>query len=292
MKLIHTATIFSFAALSLLRGSTAAAPPANNPDPVIYSSSLPEAPGAVLSSKDGISWGPATRLRLHTSAFSGVAVGVTLGADGLGFQLATPLATKINLRVNTSFLNYNPSLVEQGIPIDGSIKFRSIGAGVDIYPYRNTFHITPGFTFYNGNTADATVNIAPGGAFTINDTNYTSSYTDPVHGTFDMSFGRKIAPSLTVGFGNMLRRDTHWSIPSEFGFQYIGQPKFVLNMQGSVCDVSDGCTAIMSDPGTVANLQQEQADINKDIAPLRFYPIAKVGLSYRFGHVTKMSLWR
>jgi hypothetical protein len=256
---------------------------------------LPDAPDAVLSAAyfDHVRrpLGADTALRLKTRPFSALAIGMTGGVAGLGFQIATPLATKINLRGGFSFLNYNPNVTEEGIPIAGQIRFRTAYAGVDVYPYRSTFHITPGVTMYNGNRATAVTNIAPGQSFTINDVDYTSDLTDPVHGTFDVSLGRKFAPSITVGFGNMLRRESHWSVPVDFGFQYVGQPNFVLNMQGTVCDVSDGCTPIKDDPDTQANLAQEQATVNREIAPLRFYPIVTFGLSYRFGRIHEMSVW-
>ena len=289
---------FSFASPNFPVVSFAASPGDGPGVPVVSSSSsLPDAPDAAASyleqaGKSQMSYGPETGLRLQTAPFSMFAMGITLGADGLGFQVATPLATKMNLRAGFSFFNYDPRVTEDGIPIDGAIKFRSVSAGVDVYPYRGSFHVTPGVTMYNGNHAQATTNIAGGASFTINDTNYVSSPVDPVHGLFVVDFGHRFAPSLTAGFGNMLRRDSHWSIPTEFGVQYIGQPKFTLHMQGTVCDTADGCTPIQSDPGTVANLQQEQATVNREIQFLRFYPIATVGVSYRFGRNRKMDLWR
>jgi hypothetical protein len=125
--------------------------------------------------------------------------------------------------------------------------------------------------------------------FTINDSDYMSAPSDPVHGTFNVNLGHRFAPSLTMGFGNMLRRDSHWSVPVDFGVEYIGQPRFTLNMQGSVCDSDDDCTPVQQDAGTMANLAQQQKDIDSDIAPLRFFPILKVGLSYRFGRIHEMS---
>jgi hypothetical protein len=273
---------------------------ASNPDTVGSSSSadgLPDAPSPSLAaslfnggSTRGL--GPNTKLRLKTDPFSAIAIGFTTGVAGFGVDVATPLATKLNLRGSFSFLNYNPRVTEQGFPIDGTIKLRTINAGVEIFPYRGSFHITPGVTMYNGNQAHATTRIPGGQTFTINDTDYVSDPADPVHGTFNVNLGHKLAPSLTMGFGNMLRRDSHWSVPVDIGFEYIGRPRFALNMQGSVCDPTDGCTPVQQDPSTVANLQQQQLDINNDIAPLRFYPIVKVGLSYRFGRIHEMSNWR
>ncbi len=304
MNINRTAAVVCLAALltpfsyaSSPRGLNESEAISTDPDHASSSSVLPDAPDAYLnaakrSSQAGFTYGPNTRLQLRTRPFSSLAIGLTGGIAGIGVQVATPLATKINLRGGFSFLNYNPTIVEDGIPIDGAIKFRSAFAGVDLYPFRNTFHITPGMTLFNGNKALATTNIAGGSNFEINDTNYTSDLTDPVHGVFDMTFGRRYAPSLTVGFGNMLRRDSHWSIPVDFGFQYIGTPKFTLSMQGTVCDPTDGCNTIASDPDTQSNLAQEQTQINHDIAPLKFYPILSIGVAYRFGHNVKMSLWR
>jgi hypothetical protein len=258
---------------------------------------LPDAPdaAAIEEAKMGGStrgFGRNTKLRLETPPFSQWAVGITTGVGGLGVQVATQLATKINLRMGGSFLNYNPVVVEQGIPIDGQVRLRTVSAAVDVFPYRGTFHISPGVTMYNGNRMTATTNIAPGSNFTIEDTVYTSDLTDPVHGFFDVSLGKKFAPSVTMGFGNMLKRSANWTMQTDFGVQFVGRPSFVLNMTGTACDVADGCTRIQDDPTTMQNLAQQQADINQDIQPLRFYPILTVGVGYRFGHKTAITYWR
>jgi hypothetical protein len=52
-------------------------------------------------------------------------------------------------------------------------------------------------------------------------------------------------------------------------------------LQGSACS-SDGSADIQSDPSYKPNLQQELDGINSDIHGLRFYPIATVGVAYRF----------
>jgi hypothetical protein len=234
-----------------------------------------------------------THLRLETRPFSAIAIGVTTGIDGIGFDVATPLATKINLRLSGSFLNYNPAVTADNVAVNAAITLRSVGAGVELFPYRSSFHITPGFTFYNGNHAVAVTNIAPGTNFTVNDTEYLSDAADPVHGYFALNLGRKLAPSLTAGFGNMLRTDSHWSVPVDVGFQYVGQPKLTLNMTGSTCDPGGGdCDTIANDPQAIADLAAEQTKINKEIAPLRFYPIVKIGLSYRFGPNHKREYWQ
>jgi hypothetical protein len=269
--------------------------PADKLTAISSSSALPDAPDAPLmeaAASSKIRNSLRTTLRLNTRPFSSFAVAFTTGLGGLGVDVATPLATKINLRASASFLNYSPTVTASGIPVDAAIELRSVGAGVELFPYHNSFHITPGVTLFNGSHVAAVANITGGSTFTIDDTDYVSSPADPVHGTFDLSMGRKVAPSLTVGFGNMLRRDSHWSVPVEVGFQYIGQPKLTLAMTGSVCDSGgNGCDTIANDPDAMQNLASEQTKINNEISPLRFYPILKVGLSYRFGRNVKREYW-
>lgn len=262
---------------------------------VSSSSSLPDAPDAAAirdASHGSYVKGLRTSLRLGTRPFSAVAIAFTSGLGGLGVDVATPLATKVNLRLSASFLNYSSGVTADGIPLNATVKLRSVGAGVELFPYRSSFHITPGFTMYNGNQGGAVTNIMPGSVFTVDDTAYMSDVADPVHGTFNMNLGYKVAPSLTVGFGNMLRRDSHWSVPVDLGFQYIGQPRLILAMTGSTCDPNGtSCDTIASDPTAQANLTDEQNKINTEISPLRFYPILKIGLSYRFGRNVKLDYW-
>jgi hypothetical protein len=303
MTFRNVAVLVALAVLSSPAGFAAPQRFASGPDPdggatasvagSSGSSSLPDAPEVRLAGDGrGGQLGPRTRLTLHTAPFSAFAISVTVGIGGFGADVATPLATKINLRGSFSFLNYNQNFTAEGLPISGSLRFRSVGAAVDIYPYHNTFHISPGVTLYAGNSASGISVIAPGSSFDLNDTTYTSDLVDPVHGTFDVDFSRKYAPSLTVGWGNMLRRDSHWSFPVDIGFQYIGQPKFMLNLAGTACDAMDGCTNIQIDPESIENVQQEQEQIEQDIAPLRFYPILKFGVSYRFGRNKDRTYWR
>ena len=149
MTITRTAAGVCLTALCSLPVLAASTPPADLGDDTRYSSSaaLPDAPAAGLSTaaaktKAASLRGGSTRFRLGTAPFSSVAIGLTSGTGGLGFDLATPLATKINLRLSASFFDYHPSVIADNIPIDAAIKFRSFGAGIDLYPYHNTFHIT------------------------------------------------------------------------------------------------------------------------------------------------------
>ncbi len=288
----RSSVMFSALHLFLAFGLTASATPVFAQQllspPTSFSSSLvaedfpplPEAPSSHTHRSNANT--NARETRLPTRPFSALAVGVTFGAGGVGVQAATPLSERFNLRAGGSFFNYNGNFNDSGLLIDGQLKFRAVNAALDWFPFHNGFRISPGLLIYNGNSFNASYNVPGGQNFDLGYGTYTSDPTDPVHGSGGVSFGSRVAPTLTAGFGNMIpRTGSHLSFPVEIGFQYIGPPKINFDLQGSACN-SDGCGDIQSDPSYKPNLQQELDDINSDIHGLRFYPIANVGVAYRF----------
>jgi hypothetical protein len=264
------------------------APPASSA-PAVSTQPVPEPPPAPLQSSIAtVPTAEAPKLvrPKPIRPFSTAAIAVNFGSGGIGVDLATPLAQHFNLRVGGSFFSYSASFNSDGIVIDGDLKFRSGRASLDYYPFRGGFRISPGVTFYNGNNLNATTLVPGGQPFSLGDANYYSSTTDPVHGTASFYLGKHVAPSITVGFGNMIPRSgRHVSFPFEIGFQYIDAPTITLNLEGTACvylNIPQSCAPVQSDPQTQANLQQQEADINSDIKPLRFYPILSQGVSVRF----------
>lgn len=228
-----------------------------------------------------MAYGQATRT-VSTRPLSALAIAVKVGTGGIGFDVATPLARRFNLRGGASFFSYTQGLTEDGIAINPDIRFRQAAAYLDIFPFAGKFRISPGFVFYNGNHASATAMVPGGQTFTLNDNTYTSSPTDPVHGSAEISFGKKQAPSLTIGWGNMIpHHGGHFSIPVELGVIFNTAPKFTYDLAGTAC-YQLVCAPVQSDPQTQADLKAEQNDLNNDLYNLRFYPIVSIGLSYKF----------
>jgi len=219
----------------------------------------------------------------HFHPFSAVAIQLKSGFGGIGIDLATPLAKDINIRGGGSFLAYDGGYYVDGMTLDGKINFRSVNVSMDWYPFHGGFRISPGITIYNGNSLSGTLSVPGGQNFSLGDGTYTSSPSDPVHGLGSMSFGKRTAPSFTLGWGNMIPHSgRRFSVPFEVGFQYIGAPKINFNLMGTSCN-NTGCANIATDPTSQADLQQELTDINNEIAPLRFYPIISIGFAWAFG---------
>ncbi len=279
-------------------GTTVVPAPAPAFDPARESSSVhPEAEAATASVAPSATDAsvravglPSTAKRLGIKPFSALAVQLKMGLGGVGVDLATPLSSRLNLRLGGSFVSYNPHLAEDGMILTGDIQMRSVTESIDFYPFHGAFRISPGFVFYNGNHIQAFAAVPGSQTFTLNDQNYLSNPADPINGTFDLTFGNRMTPSLTIGFGNMIpRKGGHWSTPFEIGAEYLSKPPVVvLALYGSACQQSTDpayCGSVANDPDTQANVAAEQAQMNASIPRmLRFFPIVSFGVSYRFGH--------
>jgi hypothetical protein len=215
--------------------------------------------------------------------FSRIGMAVTAGAGGIGIEIATPLYDHFNLRARGGYFSYYLDYESSGYDVTGRILARSVNTSVDYYPFHNGFRISPGVTVDNGNAAHGNIVIPVGQSFDLGDGTYTSAAGDPVRGNIAATFGHRVAPSLTAGWGNLIpHRPRNFSIPVEVGFEYIGAPLVDFNLQGSVCDQNNNCGPIATDPTTLANVQAQRTKINNDIAPLRFFPIVSVGFGWSF----------
>jgi len=242
--------------------------------------------GAAPNSASSGSAGVANPSALQRSeAFSSVGVGVKVGILGAGVEAATPLGWRFNLRGGANFFSYTDNLTSDGINYDASLRFRSAEASLDWFPMAGGFHISPGALLYNGNQVTGNASVPAGKTFTLNDTTYTSSATDPVTGNASLTF-TKAAPKVTLGWGNLVPRSgRHFSIPVELGMAYVGDPKVALNLAGTACYTYQGlpyCDSVATDPNIQANVKAQEQKIQKDADDARFFPILSLGFAYRF----------
>ena len=88
-------------------------------------------------------------------AFSKVGVDVKIGAGGIGFDVATPLGQKFNLRGTGYFFRYNVSLTEDYVTYGGDLQLAGGGVSLDWYPFNGKFRLSAGAIAYNGNQITA-----------------------------------------------------------------------------------------------------------------------------------------
>jgi hypothetical protein len=282
--------ILAFRALTLV--ITLAASPAFAQTPTLEDAALHTGPAPLhtdhfASSAGFVTAPPHARGTTRSyRPFSSLGFATRVGFAGTGFDVATPLATRFNLRAGTDFFSYDTSFQEEGANVGINLHLRSSHAALDWFPFGGHFRLSPQLVFGNNNRILATAIIPSGSTITLNGQDYISSYADPLRGSGRIDF-RKVSPGLSFGFGNLIPRDrSHFSIPVEAGFYYAGQPSLQLAFFGSACDPnlspSVGCEAVSQDPGFQQNLTAFKARNEHNLSYASFFPIFSAGFGYRF----------
>ncbi|WP_213803962.1 hypothetical protein [Granulicella sp. dw_53] len=251
--------------------STSAGVPA---EPVQNESSLQTAPS------------PGRLVNHNIRPFSTVGVEIHVGLRGAGFDVATPVARKFNLRAGADFFSYGTTFEEEGADVNADMRLRSGHAALDWFPFGGGFHLSPQIVFANNSQVKATALIPAGNTVTLNGTDYISSRTDPLHGDGSIGF-RTVAPGLSVGFGNIVpRSNKHFSFPVEAGFYYVGQPRLNVRFTGSACDprfpAAIGCESVDNDPDFQRDLAAFIKRNNNNLSYASFLPILSFGVAYKF----------
>jgi hypothetical protein len=218
--------------------------------------------------------------------FSGLGVATRVGFGGTGFDFATPLASRFNLRAGTDFFNYGTTFQEEGANVGVNLHLRTGHVALDWFPFGGHLRLSPQFVFGNNDRILATAIIPSGSTIALNGQDYISSYSDPLHGSGRVDF-RKASPGFSFGFGNLIPRDrSRFSVPVEMGFFYVGQPSLQVAFTGSACDPnyppSVGCQSVDQDAGFQQNLAAFKVRNDHNLSYASFFPIFSVGVGYRF----------
>ena len=208
------------------------------------------------------------------------------GLGGVGFDVATPLAMKFNVRAGFDFFGYSTSFQEQGANIGADLKMRAAHTSLDWFPFGGRFRVSPDFVFANSNQVRATAIIPAGSTVTLDGEDFVSDTSDPLHGSGSVSF-RKTAPGLTVGFGDIIPRSKgHISFPIEAGFYYVAQPRLKVAFSGSACDPNSsssvGCMPVDQDTDFQQSLAAFIARNNHNLSYASFFPVFSFGVGYSF----------
>ena len=222
--------------------------------------------------------------------FSRLALGGGISAMGVHLQAAVNATRHFNLRGTGAFFNYTDSNIStNGFNVSATLNFAAAGASLDFYPWAyHGLRLSAGALFYNQNALSATLLAKGGTSFTLNNVTYYSSQANPVEGIGSLGLHKQNpAPMASIGWGNMIPRDGgHWSFPFEIGAAYVGEPALAIALtSGQVCTDPQGtvgCQDVVSDASVNSNLQAQVAKDQKDLNPLRFYPVVSFGVTYNF----------
>jgi hypothetical protein len=268
--------------------AAAEAPAAYSSSSVVDASAT--APAATESYSAAAASAAAAPAKTETSTrpFSALGVGFKIGIGGVGFDVATPLAKRFNIRGGAGFFNYNINSTVNNEPVVGSLKLNNAEVMLDWFPFNGSFRLAGGMTIYNNTAVSGTVTVAPGQTIKINNTTYTSAPApNAINGTLSAKFGGDVAPRFTLGWGNLAKRNGHWSFDTEFGVEITGTPTVSWAFGGMGCantssSSGSSCTNYQNIPQT--DVSAQTASLQSDFNSFKVFPIFNIGIGYKFGH--------
>jgi len=215
-----------------------------------------------------------------------VAAGFRVGTLGLGAEATIGLSERINVRVPFNVFNYDYDQTEDGIDYKGKLNLQSIGALVDVHPFKGWFYLSAGL-FSNGNKLKLHASDPTGTEeYEIGDRTYTSDTSDPLALKGGTDFN-SVAPYLGLGWGNAIQGASNVYFRFELGAYFQGAGKVKLDAGGRAVDTETGSSFDVDDgsPESLvfqANLEEERASFEDDIEDFKIYPAISLALGYRF----------
>jgi hypothetical protein len=196
-----------------------------------------------------------------------LAVGVGVGTAGAEAQLAFKVNDFIALRGSGNFLDYDAEEIEgEDVVYDAKLDATTVGAFVDLRPFKNAFVVTGGAFFGD---RSVTLNAVPTGSIDLGDTTYTASEVGTLTGSVGLG---DTAPYVGFGFDSTFPgRGSGVGFRATVGAAF-GDPSVSLDASGSLA----------SNPDFQTDLRAEEEQVEEDADGLEIYPIVSLGLNFRF----------
>jgi hypothetical protein len=193
-----------------------------------------------------------------------IALGITAGTTGIGAEASFKTIGNFVVRLNAGGASLHTTKMQDGISFSGNVRGFNAGVTGDWHPFENGFRLSGGVRAVGADFAAT----AAGASVTLN----SHTYTPAQYGTLSLSAknGNTIAPYLGLGWDSAHYSSSNWTVSLDLGAMYTGNPRIGLSATGNA-------------PGLAADLAAEQQKLSDSFAKYgRFYPVAQLGLAYRF----------
>lgn len=194
------------------------------------------------------------------------AIGAKAGTLGIGGEIVTDIVPDVYIRGSFQWLDFGFDAEFDDIDYDVDVEFLNPMLVLDWYPFSGGFRISAGVLF-NGSTID--LEATSDEPVEIGGTLYNPSEFGSIVGESDFD---DVAPYVGIGFGNPLSSAGHWGFTADAGVAFIGSPNVSLRATGPFAD----------NAGLLADLAEEEEEIEDDLDHLRLYPVLSFTLYYRF----------
>lgn len=189
-----------------------------------------------------------------------------VGTEGFGVGYGHVLGSLFNGRAEFNGFGLSHNFTAGNLQYDAKLNLYHGGLYVDFFPAPSVvpFRLTAGVLIGDDNV-DADAN-APSGTYTINGKT-VSAAGQTIHAKASYP---TLRPYLGLGFGHSPRATRGWGMFFDAGVAY-GKPHVDFDVPAT----------IVSEAGQ-ANVNAEEQQLRDKVERYRFYPIVKVGVTYRF----------
>ncbi|MGB5081217.1 MAG: hypothetical protein WBO23_10795 [Burkholderiales bacterium] len=201
------------------------------------------------------------------AARADIGINPRVGTLGYGIELSAGMGDKLS--VGLGFNNASRTTQDNtgGVDYEFDFRLRSAELLLNYHPMGGAFRLRAGALF-NQNEFLMTGKPDASGNFEFNGTTYPAAAVGSLNGK--LSF-KKSAPYLGLGWGN--RPNGSWGVTFDLGAVYQGKPKLAL-------EATPG--TVPFPPGFAADLEAERQQAEEDLSSFRWYPVAQLGLYFRF----------
>lgn len=201
------------------------------------------------------------------AAAEGFGLEAKVSTLGLGAELHYGFSDYFNARLGLNNFTYDYNTTEDDIEYNFDLELKSTALLVDFHPFGGRFRLTGGIL---NNKNEFQGNAALANDYTIGGTTYTSEEVGTLTGR--VFFEDDNVPYLGLGWASN-PGDSGLSISFDIGVVLQGEPSASLTTQGGT---------LIDDPQFQDDLQQEEQALQDDMREFDTYPVASIGLQFRF----------
>lgn len=217
---------------------------------------------ATLALGSALSFALAAAAQAQSFAFGGVA-----GTPGVGVEAQVKVSDWVVLRGDADFGSLNRDETHGDIAYTGKLKLGTAGAFVDLHPGGSPFMITGGAYFgERAGELDAqpVTNVRIGGV------SYTPAQVGRIDGDIKMS---NMQPFVGVGYDGTFSRTSKLGLKAVLGMAFSDTPEVTLRASGGT---------LSTNPVFLESVRAEERDLAEDSKDFKYFPVAHIGLTYRF----------
>lgn len=188
------------------------------------------------------------------------------GTMGLGVEVQVALGPTFVVRGGVDRLRHDFDRTYSGVDYGAGLNFDTVGAFVDVHPFRNAWFVSGGG--YMGDRelrleAEPTTPVEIGGA------TFTPQQVGKLTGEASLT---QVSPFVGLGFDNTFTGRWRVGVRALVGVAIGEDPQVTLNSQGGT---------LSNNTAFRARLDAEAERIEEE-AEYALYPVAQIGLTYRF----------